>query len=132
MKYTVGTRGMAQPLRALVATCVVHGFNPSTWRQRQVHLSEFKVSLVHIASALTAKTTQSSRNSGGKKKQIKKKEHLIPGPIEGDVQQGGLAHCTTNRNRRSEIPRFLPPPLASKGSHPRREFETGSLLMTAE
>lgn len=76
MKYTIGTRGMAQALRALVATCVVHGFNPSPWRQRQVHLSEFKVSLVHRASALTAKTTHSSRNSGGKKKQIKKKKGI--------------------------------------------------------
>lgn len=80
-----------------------------------MHLSEFKVSLVYRASSLTAKTTHSSRNSGEKNKQTnKKKEHLVPGPIVGDIQQGGLAHCTVNRNRRSEIPRFPPPPLASK------------------
>lgn len=61
--FEIGARGMARQLRAFAATRVVHGFNASTRRQRQVHPSEFKVSLVHRASSLAAKTTHSSRNS---------------------------------------------------------------------
>ena len=37
---------------------MVHSYNPSTQRQRQVDLCEFKANLVYIVSSRTARKTQ--------------------------------------------------------------------------
>lgn len=39
----------------MVAGLVMHFFSPNTMRQRQVHLFEFEVNLIHIASYRPAK-----------------------------------------------------------------------------
>ena len=44
--------------RKLKPGVVAHTFNPSTGRQRQVDLCEFKASLVYLESSRTARTIQ--------------------------------------------------------------------------
>lgn len=40
---------------------MVHAFNPSAWRQRQVDLYEFKASLVYRVGSRTTRNTQRNR-----------------------------------------------------------------------
>ena len=65
---------------------VAHAFNPSTWKQRHVDLSEYEKNPIYKASSRTARATQKNPVSNKQQNKAKKKQKKEKYKIENTAR----------------------------------------------
>ena len=81
----------------------MHTFNPSTGRQRQVGLFEFKANMVYRISPKTAKATQRNPVSKTKTKQTKQKQQKIIKQVRKQASKQAYKQASKQASKQARL-----------------------------